>query len=283
MDCSSLTSLTIGNSVTSIGGGAFFRCHGLTSVTAKSTVPPTLDPNAYTFSHYGTLYVPMGCAQSYKASLWNKNFTNFIEIQIPAEDGFAMNAFGMSTYSSSHALDFTEVEGLKAYIASGFSPSTGVLTLTRVYQVPAGEGLVLKGETGDYDIPNCETDMFYSNLLKGVPIATNVAPTEGLYTNFILANGKYGVSFYTLTEAGEIASGKAYLQLPTSAVSALSREMKVVFGDDEDNDATTGVVELKSPNDVNSSAGVFDLQGRRMPVNVKRGLYIMNGKNVMIK
>ena len=36
--CSGLTSVTIGNSVTSIGDGAFRACSGLTSVTIPNSV-----------------------------------------------------------------------------------------------------------------------------------------------------------------------------------------------------------------------------------------------------
>ena len=38
IDNSGLTSLTIGNSVTTIGKGAFYRCRGLTTVTIPSSV-----------------------------------------------------------------------------------------------------------------------------------------------------------------------------------------------------------------------------------------------------
>jgi len=37
-DCSGLTSITIPNSVTSIGGGAFWGCSGLTSITIPNSV-----------------------------------------------------------------------------------------------------------------------------------------------------------------------------------------------------------------------------------------------------
>ena len=58
------------------------------------------------------------------------------------------------------------------------------------------------------------------NLLVGVTDgATIVHQTEGSYTNFILANGKYGIDWYTLSEAGAIGANKAYLQLPTAEVS----------------------------------------------------------------
>ena len=41
--CSSLTSITIPNSVTSIGDHAFYNCSSLTSITIEATTPPTLN------------------------------------------------------------------------------------------------------------------------------------------------------------------------------------------------------------------------------------------------
>jgi len=59
-------------------------------------------------------------------------------------------------------------------------------------------------------------------------------PTEGSYTNFILANGSHGIGFYTLSQAGEIGAGKAYLQLPTAAISSNGARSLTMLFDDED-------------------------------------------------
>ena len=140
---------------------------------------------------------------------------------------------GYGTYCSKYPLDFSRVSGLNAYIASGFSPSTGKLVLTRVEKVPAGEGLLLVGEAGTYEVPFKETDMFYSNLLKGVTTDTTLSQTDGSYSNFILSDGYYGIGFYNLFSAYELEAGKAYLQLPTSSVSRV-KAISFVFEDDED-------------------------------------------------
>ena len=47
MDCSSLTSITIPNSVTSIGGGAFQGCESLTSITIPDSVT-SIEMGAFT-------------------------------------------------------------------------------------------------------------------------------------------------------------------------------------------------------------------------------------------
>lgn len=55
MDCMGITSVTIPDSVTSIGLGAFQSCSGLASVTFESEVVPTFGSNA--FSTGTTIYV----------------------------------------------------------------------------------------------------------------------------------------------------------------------------------------------------------------------------------
>lgn len=168
---------------------------------------------------------------------------------------------------------------MKAYIATGFNQETGELILTRIFDVPKKEGILLKGEAGYYEVPYANVDLQYTNLLKGVPNATRVSPTDGDYTNFILANGsKYGVGFYTLSEAGTIASGKAYLQLPTSALSvAEGRRVKLAFNDETE---TNGIKDFHSQRSKKNQH--IDLQGRYVD-NPSKGLYIVNGKKCLVK
>ena len=190
-----------------------------------------------------------------------------------------IGAAGMATYSDSRDLDFTDVEGLKAYIASGFNPETSEQTLTRVRKVPAGEGLLVKGAAGSYQVPYKKVSAFYANLLKGVPVATVVNPTDGIYTNFILANDEVkGVGFYPLSKSGTIGPNKAYLQIPTAALPAGARVIRMVFEDEED---VTGVNALNEKGAMRNEK-YFDLQGRCVAKPV-RGLYIKGGKKFIKK
>ena len=119
-----------------------------------------------------------------------------------------------------------------------------------------------------------------SNLLVGVPTATIVNPTDGDYTNFILANDEVkGIGFYPLASAGEIGPNKAYLQLPTSILPpASARQFRMVFEDEEE---VTGINALNKKGAL-SNEKFFDLQGRRV-MKPTRGLYIKDGKKIMVK
>ena len=186
----------------------------------------------------------------------------------------SIGSTGYATFCSPIALDFSEVSGVRAYIASGFNPSTGKLVLTRVDEVPAGEGLYLVGNPGTHNVPFTETNMLYSNFLKGVTTATTIYPTEGSYTNSILANGSHGIGFYTLSNSGQLAAGKAYLQLPTASVPHV-KAISVVF---EDDDATA----IQDIEGCIKAESIYNLQGQKVNAP-KNGIYIINGKKVLFK
>ncbi|MBO5626865.1 MAG: hypothetical protein J5953_13890 [Prevotella sp.] len=73
-----------------------------------------------------------------------------------------------------------------------------------------------------------------------------------------------------------IGKNKAYLQLPTS-VFAGTRTVGISY---DDEDGTTGIKEVKS-GEVKGEKW-FKLQGQRVD-NPGKGLYIKNGKKVVIK
>ena len=291
-----ITNLIIPNSVTSIGKGAFQGCFGLTSVNIGNSVKSIeyqafagckeltdvycLAENVPNTSNYAfsatilnaTLHVPYGCKAAYEAaSPWNE-FGKIVEIPIPITIGET----GFATFCSSHALDFSEVEDIRAYIVSGFNQETGTLVLTRVTEVPAGEGLYIAGMPGNHEIPQTKTSMFYANLLKGVTEPTIISPTDGNYTNYILSNGSYGVGFYTLSQTGTLDAGKAYLQLPTASVAGI-KALKIEF--DENDDPTGIAITSTSPAEENT---IYNLAGQRVS-KAHRGINIVNGKKVFIK
>ena len=74
----SLTSVTIGNSVTSIGIWAFNGCTNLRDVTSLAVTPPTLGTTV--FSAAGILKVPCGSLSAYRYSAWLDYFTIMEEI-----------------------------------------------------------------------------------------------------------------------------------------------------------------------------------------------------------
>ena len=77
-----LTSITIPNSVTSIGSGAFSWCFHLTEIINHATVPQSI--NSYTFSEMDkstcTLRVPASSIAAYRAAAGWRDFVNIVAI-----------------------------------------------------------------------------------------------------------------------------------------------------------------------------------------------------------
>ena len=67
--CGSLTGITIPNSVTSIGEYAFFYCSKLSKITILSETPPTLGSYVFIVSETNSvIYVPSGSVETYKTA-----------------------------------------------------------------------------------------------------------------------------------------------------------------------------------------------------------------------
>ena len=76
-DCSNLTSVTIPNSVTSIGGGAFDNCSGLTSITFERDTPPTFGNEVfYDVDKSIPVNVPANTLDEYEDALARFGFSN---------------------------------------------------------------------------------------------------------------------------------------------------------------------------------------------------------------
>ena len=81
--CQGLTSVTIPNSVTTIGEYAFCACNGLTSMTVEATNPPYYSSTKNMVPNYNIpLYVPAGSVDAYKAAYEWKKFTNIQAIPV---------------------------------------------------------------------------------------------------------------------------------------------------------------------------------------------------------
>ena len=169
------------------------------------------------------------------------------------------------SFSSEFALDFSEVSGLEAYIASEASSSS--VTLTQVNEAQAGTGLILKGTAGTtYEIPVIASSEQDKGILTAALTATD--PSGDVY---VLSDGE----FHPLNSDITIPAGKAYLD--ASYVGSGSRNLAIVFGGEDD--GTTAIKNIKVGTEDNV---YYNLQGQRVLYPTK-GLYIVNGKKVIVK
>ena len=215
-----------------------------------------------------------------------------------ASQTVTVSSTGKASFAAPVDLDFTNVEGLKAFTATGYDKSTKTIWLTRVLKVQQGEGVLLKGDPDNYEIPSVAAQSHYENMFvgntSGATIEIPEMSDDGSLTNYYLKNG----TFLSVTGNAKIGNNKCYLALPTSMVAAAAStrgsEADYKFEEPEmiklpisfrslenDGDGTTGIKVQSSMFNVQSDA-YYTLQGQRV-VNPGKGLYIMNGKKVVIK
>ena len=241
------------------------------------------DPSVCTLADYAlrginsdaTVYVPVGAISAYGS---HEKWTAY-NLQ-ERETGHGVYNITMAakygTFCPSVPVDFTNVEGLSAYVASYYQD--GVVTVTRINDVPAGTGLLLiADEPGEYTVNPGVGNAYIVNLLRGTTLPIVLNPTTGSYTNFTLAKGDDGINFYPST-GGPLAAGKAYLQVPTSYVTTASgtRPLEIRF----DEGTTTGIESVAAMQQ--QTGPVYDLQGRRFAQPTKGGVYIVGGKKVVV-
>lgn len=277
----SLKKVEIGSGITSIGKRAFADIDNLETVTIHAENVPETDRTTFenSYLNYVTLYVPASSLGKYKdAAPWNE-FKDIVALDEEADDNLdviTIKDIGKTTYCCEYDLDFTDVEGIKAYTATGYDNIDKTIWLTRVMKVPAGTGILVKGDAGTYKVPRSNVDAYYTNMFKGNtgdPI--KIEETDGDMTNYYLS-GSDG-QFKSVNGSANIGKNKAYLQLPTKFFAG-TRSIGVTY----DDEGTTGIwtIEqgaLKSERDV-----WYNLQGQRVD-KPKKGLYIRNGRKVVVR
>ncbi len=227
-------------------------------VSGKAYLRYNAASNQNRFRYYkSTSYTGQKAIQLYKY------VTTLPTINVP------VTAAGYATYCSEYNLDFTNVEGLTAYRATVTVTDTeSKVDFQPVTKVPAGEGVLLKGEATPYSIPVIASADAIENDFIGVLKETEIAET-GI---FVLLNGGNGVGFYKTKSAFTVGAHTAYL--PATAGTG-AREFIAI-----DDNTTTGVNSID--NGQWTMDNVYNLNGQRVN-NAKKGLYIVNGKKVVIK
>ena len=265
-ECSGLTSVSIGNSVTSVGSRAFASCNNLTDVYCYAENVPTTNTDAFKSSNIEnvSLHVLAASIDAYKAAEPWSGFKEIVALTVPV----TISSSGWSTFSHGTALDFSEITGLTAYVVTKTTNTS--VTLSPVTEVPANTGVILQGTAGQqYDIPYiASAEAPATNLLQAAVTATPVNANEV----YVLKDG----AFHLVTAASTVPAGKAYL-LAGDVPSADARPLTFEIGEE-----MTGIEKVQEEGFTGNDAGIYNLQAQRIAQPAK-GLYIINGKKVIIK
>ena len=223
------------------------------------------------------------------------------------------NYIKYATYSQSYPVDYSLNERLNGTAVTAYSVSADYqsnATFVNFTELPnnqsaSGEGVILKtsGSNLGESHPIFTTDVnttpqkLTSNALVGTgDKATEFATAkkEG-FQNYILTtkyfhldkneNQSGGVidgnqqCFYKWVK-GNAKSNFAYLQLKNPSSNATAAKTVIYldwFGD------TTGIHDMTAPSQVTSGKTYYTLDGRKVTSPTQKGIYIINGKKIIIK
>lgn len=209
--------------------------------------------------------------QNQSLYIYKKQLLTTIDVTI-GETGYA------TLYYSDMNLVVPEGVVAKTYtVNDGLKEST---TYVATNVIPAGTGVVLEGAQGTYTfnvtLDNGKGDP--DNMLKGTDAATTIS--EKGYKYYILSKSKDGqkIGFYYQNEDGsDVNNGahKAYLPVPQAAAGGAK-------GWSFDGEAT-GIRSIEAGAGV-ENAVIYNLSGVRMnSQNLPKGIYIVNGKKMVVK
>ena len=212
---------------------------------------------------------------------------------IGTTDTYTFTRNNSSSYNTDNCLYTQALGGAQGTNANAMSNDDKLDKLGSGWKISNGH-VVPKMEVEQ--MPNIVNPVF-SNVTVEDPASTvvsfnggefvgNFAPLEITDANrksiVLLAAGNklgYAKTDRTIANGKALGACRAYFHIPSISGNAqTARSFVLNFGEEN---VTTGIIEVNT-NTTNKSEGAFNLQGRRI-VNPKKGLYIVNGKKIIIK
>lgn len=258
----------------------------LTHTTTKNTLNTSDDEvaNAISFSLDGDAIIAIDTYNirynsdsgqerfRYYTSASNVQLYKYIAGSNPDDIDIYVSAAGYATYVSGFDLDFSTNANLKAYIAKEISDKIKMVEVTKA---PAGTGLLLHAVDGggkNYTVDTTDetTDDVTDNLFIAGNDEAVQSTDDSNHNNYILNIVNNKIGFYKA--AGQnVAKNRAYLQTTVDA-----SRISLIFDDE-----TTGINAIENGEKATENAVVYNLNGQRV-MNPGKGLYIVNGKKVII-
>ena len=190
----------------------------------------------------------------------------------------AVSAAGYATYYNS-AKAYKLPAGVKGHVWND-----GLINAYAAESVvPANEPLVIEAAEGNYALMFTTTtnEVATTNILEGTDEATDLTDDPSYYYYGLSLNASSelsSVGFYWMNPTGAAFTNgahKAYLKLAKSIFSPSMAMSAFPF-----NGSATGIGQIATGADTTKT--VYDLSGRRVNKAIK-GIYIVNGKKVLVK
>ena len=157
---------------------------------------------------------------------------------------------------------------------------------------------------GDYNVPTATVQSLYENMFVGSETAQTIYTNETIggvdYVNYYLSKGDAGVGFYKVTNEDGVKMGanRCYLPIPKRDAASGARGKngessfcQMILSDEANDDViaiplfaddATGINVQSSIFNLQSNEVYYNLQGQRVE-NPRKGIYIHNGRRVVIK
>ena len=281
-ECTSLPFITLPSTVTEIKANAFNGCSSLKYVNILADSPATLGANA--FPTTAGVYVKPSKLSTYQANAaWNA--------YTPKDTYEQTLATKYASFDHDFPVSFVAKNGheaLEAYVG----PSTyrvtqptkvqKILKMIKVTSTTANEGVLLKGEAGrtyTYQIAENDPGLYSGNRIIGVREDTTLVQTE--------TDGKSNWVLQTdyklhLVSNGTIKSGRAYVHETNDGDTNFgAKGIYLSFALNEENN-TTGIDKVENKKDDEENV-YYTLSGVRVINPTEKGVYIKNGKKVIIR
>lgn len=186
------------------------------------------------------------------------------------EINLTFSSAGYLTWVATADIDFSQTEGVTAYQITEATPQG--ITAEEVQKAPKDAALLLKGLgkvqlTRTSDVAPLQNNKMLACTNTSVTGITGSATSTDIY---VLGNGNKGLGFYMLS--GTLQAGKGYLNISGGAGAKPSF---ITF------EETTGISNAAVETTENDGT-YFNLQGVRI-MNPQKGIYIKNGKKIVIK
>ncbi len=203
----------------------------------------------------------------------NKKVTAVVNVGVVPSITF-QDGMQYATYCNTTGTDMTVPAGLTAYAITGVNEN--VVTLAEVNFLPKVDGttyvpLLLKRDDTSTTVGLALEATGGTRPTTNYLIYNNTGAAINVSDNWYVL---YKNEFIKAT--GSIPDGKCYLDLTGVAAPAPARSLGI------DSDGTTDIHLVNSEEGIVNSEVWYDLQGRRIQQPTKAGLYIKNGKKVIV-
>lgn len=200
------------------------------------------------------------------------NTVTFKNTDITNESGTPAGTYALATFSAPFATVIPE--GVTAYIATQDAGNSDVIHMDAVIgsALPARAGFILSG-TADATVAMVPATDETQASTAGTLLVGSAGRTATLSTtnDYVLGQKDGHVAFYHVNSSNnELPMNRAYLHFEGGGV------VKMNF-----NHTTTGI-EAVSPA-AQQDGPIYDLSGRRVSHMSKGGIYIRNGKKILVK